>query len=297
MSARQQHRRRAIAVANQKGGVGKTTTAINLGVALVRKGKRVLVIDMDPQANATLTLGLVPEEQPATILEVLQTTGTELPLAEVITDTEYGIDVIPANIFLAGAEQRLGHMMERERLLRKRLRPSGRLYSYADSFPPDAHGGPVSGADVHPNPPVTQDRLDAYDFVLLDCPPSLGLLTINALTYADWVLVPLQAQLYAVKGLTDLLGTVEMVRGGPNPDLALLGILLTMYDPRAAVSPTVAGEVKTAFPGRVFQAVINQWPDLQNMAVRGPILSYRPRHPGVRAYDLLAEEVIAHVGD
>jgi chromosome partitioning protein len=217
----QSHRkRRVLAVANQKGGVGKTTTAVNLGASLAELGYRTLVIDLDPQANATTGLGLDPRSIETSMYDVIL---RELPLEDCIEPTVVkNLFVAPSSLDLAGAEIELVPVFSRERRL----------------------GNAV--ATVR----------DEYDFIFIDCPPSLGLLTLNALVAADAVLIPLHCEYFALEGLADLMTTLRRVRAGMNPDLDVDGVLLTMYDDRTNLGQQVAGEVREFFKSKVFQTVI-----------------------------------------
>lgn len=247
-----------IALANQKGGVGKTTTAINLGAYLGEMGRRVLLVDLDPQANATAGLGRrAPPGR--SCYEVLI---TELPVEDAVLDTvQHGLWLLPSSPHLAGAEVELVVTMAREFRLKRVL----------------------SGA--------VQD----YDFVLIDCPPSLGLLTVNALTAADEVIVPVQCEYLALEGLGQLMTTLDLVRRNLNPDLCLRGLALTMFDSRTNLSAQVAAEVRRHFPN-TFRAVIPRSVRLSEAPSHGlPITSYDPSSRGAQAYRELAEEVLAQV--
>jgi chromosome partitioning protein len=211
---------RILAVANQKGGVGKTTTAVNLGASLGVAERRTLLVDLDPQGNASSGLGVPRDDGVPTIYQALV---GERPLREVVRPTESPhLDIAPANIDLIGAEIELADAKDRHARL----------------------GGILA--------PVAPD----YAYVLIDCPPSLGQLTLNALCAADGVVIPLQCEYYAMEGLSSLLNTIELVRGSYNPRLQVAGIVLTMFDPRNRLSLQVAEEVRTHFPDRVFQTVI-----------------------------------------
>jgi chromosome partitioning protein len=249
---------RTVAVANQKGGVGKTTTAVNLGAALALAGHRVLLIDVDPQASATTGLGhprLGPE---STVYELLL--GGRAA-QEVVRPTKIeGLDVIPSTRDLVGAEIELVSLPDREHRLWTGL------------------------ADVR----------DQYAFVLIDCPPSLNLLTVNALRAADGVLVPLQAEYYALEGLTALLETIARVREVLNPGLGVDGLVLTMFDGRNSLARQVQDEVRTHFGAQVFQTVIPRNVRLSESPSHGlPVLLYDPTSRGAQAYRALAQEVLA----
>lgn len=245
-----------IAIVNQKGGVGKTTTCVNLASALRAGGKRVLVCDFDPQANATSGLGVDKTTVSPTIYDVL-INGAACEKA--VVHTRY-CDVLPSNKNLAGAGVEMIGIEDREHLLKRAL----------DSVA--AH----------------------YDFILIDCPPSLELLTLNGLCAADTVLVPVQCEYYALEGLSDLLGTVRIVKRSLNPRIGLEGVLLTMYSSRTNLSMQVAEEVKRHFPGQVYATVIPRTVRLSEAPSHGkPIDAYDPTSRGTEAYANLAAEVIA----
>jgi chromosome partitioning protein len=248
--------RLTIACANQKGGVGKTTTVVNLGSYLALAGERVLVLDLDPQGNATSGLGL---DRAALERSIYDAVIDGVPIGQlVIPGPVPGLDVVPSSIALAGAEVELAPMEGRERRLRRLI------------------------ADV-----------DDYDYVLIDCPPSLGLLTVNALTAADSVLVPLQCEFYALEGLTQLLATLELIRDHLNPDLAMQGIVLTMYDARTKLSAAVAAEARRHLRDRVFDTVIPRNVRLSEAPSYGlPISSYAPDSSGAIAYATLTAEFL-----
>ncbi len=244
-----------IALANQKGGVGKTTTAINLGAALARLGKRVLIFDIDPQANSSAGLG-VRREGPSAYEVVLGHSHASGTVAPTSVD---GLMIVPAAPPLAGAEVELVPMMAREFRLKRAL----------------------------------EDVRDAYDYVLIDCPPSLGLLTVNALTAADEVIVPVQCEYLALEGLSQLTATLDLVRRNLNSQLRLRGLLLTMFDGRTNLSQQVADEVRAHF-ANTFKTVIPRSVRLSEAPSHGlPIAQYDPSSRASRAYDELAQEVIA----
>jgi chromosome partitioning protein len=247
---------RIISVANQKGGVGKTTTVLNLGAALHKEGKRVLLVDLDPQAALSTSLAVPVAETQATIYQILL---SQCPAtAAVITDKSRP-DLVPANIDLAAAEVELVAEIGRERILADALRP-------------------------------VRDR---YDFVLVDCPPSLGLLTINALVAADEVLIPLQCEYLAMRGLGLLLRTIERVKAKLNPELHVAGILVTMYNGRTLHAQEVLEEVRRAFGQRVLPVVIKSSVRFKEAPAAGlSILDYANSHEGARAYHALAKELM-----
>ncbi|HEU5286882.1 MAG TPA: AAA family ATPase [Candidatus Limnocylindria bacterium] len=244
---------RVLVVSNQKGGVGKTTTAISLGAALVERGQRVLIVDLDPQANATSGLG-IPKDLPGTYSVLLK----EQPITESIVQTEVpGLDLLPSGPEMAGAEVELVPLMARE----FRLRQSLRLAS-------------------------------AYDTVIVDCPPSLGLLTVNALAAGDGVLVPVQCEYYALEGLAQLLDTIEAVRQRLNERLEVLAIVLTMEDRRNRLSMQVTDEVRKHFPKLVARTRIPRTVRLAEAPSYGkPISVYDPSSRAAEAYNELAREI------
>jgi chromosome partitioning protein len=245
-----------VACANQKGGVGKTTTVVNLGTYLALSTERVLVIDLDPQGNATSGFGLDRATIDRSIYDGM---AGEAGLMELRRSTSVdGLHLVPSAIALAGAEVELASVSQRERQL-------ARL---------------IDGAT------------DEYDYVLIDCPPSLGLLTVNALTAADAVLIPIQCEYYALEGLTQLIATVNLVRDHLNPNLTVKGVLLTMYDPRTNLSAQVASEVRRHLGGAVFDSVIPRSVRLSEAPSHGlPIEFYRPDSKGAEAYRALTAEV------
>ena len=247
---------RVIAVANQKGGVGKTTTAINLAAALALQGQSTLLVDLDPQGSATTGVGVRPSDSADTIYDVLL--GAR-PAADVVhrTAVEH-LDVVPATRDLVGAEIELVSVPGREHRLHDAL------------------------ASVRPR----------YDFIVIDCPPSLSLLTVNALRTADAVLVPLQCEYYALEGLTALLDTVGRVRETLNPGLALEGLVLTMFDGRNSLARQVQEEVRTHFGDQVFRTVIPRNVRVSESPSHGmPVLVYDPASRGASAYRALAREL------
>ena len=243
-----------IAVVNQKGGVGKTTTTVNITAALHDLGQRVLLCDFDPQANATSGMGVDKNSVSPTVYDVL-INGADP--ARAVVSTKYG-DVLPSNKALAGAGIEMIGIENREKLLKKAL---------------DGLAG-------------------RYDYVFIDCPPSLELLTVNALCAAQSLLVPVQCEYYALEGLSDLLSTVRLVKRGLNPPLVLEGVLLTMFDSRTNLSLQVAEEVKRHFPGQVYATVIPRNVRLSEAPSHGkPVSAYDPYSRGAEAYRLLAAEM------
>jgi chromosome partitioning protein len=246
-----------IACANQKGGVGKTTTVVNLATSLALSGRRTLVLDLDPQGNATSGFGIDRTTLETTLDDVVLG-DADLASAIVATAVE-GCDVAPASVALAGAEVELAGAPQRERRLSRSLNGTA----------------------------------DGYDYVLLDCPPSLGLLTVNALTAADSVLIPTQCEYYALEGLSQLIATLNLVRDNLNPSLAIKGVVLTMYDARTNLSADVATEVRSHFGQAVFETVIPRSVRLSEAPSFGlPIALYRSDSRGAVAYASLAEELL-----
>ncbi len=250
---------RVLAVANQKGGVGKTTTAINLGTALAAVGERVLLIDADPQGNASTGLGVPPPMRLKTLYDVLM---EKLPIDQAAATTQLpGLDLLAAEADLSGVELELGQT-------------SRRAFRLRDALAPLRAGGP-------------------YSYVLIDCPPALNLLTLNAMTAADAVLVPLQCEFFALEGLTQLIRTVEMVRGTLNPTLEIQGVVLTMYDRRNSLSAQVARDVRDNLGETVYQTVIPRNVRVSEAPSFGkPALIYDLKCAGSQAYLQLAREVV-----
>jgi chromosome partitioning protein len=251
---------RIIAIANQKGGVGKTTTAINLASCLAHSGKRTLIVDMDPQANATTGLGLDVEKIEKSSYEVLI---QNMPASQAIVATMMAkMELLPAHIRLVGAEIELVGLEDREKMFLNAIAPVR----------------------------------DQYEFVLIDCPPSLGLLTLNALTASDTVLIPIQCEYYALEGLRQLLNTIRLVQRHLNSALTIEGVLMTMFDSRLNLSNQVVNEVKEYFKDKVFKNVIHRNIKLGEAPSYGkPILSYDPASVGAQDYMGLAKEIIANV--
>ena len=246
-----------ISIINQKGGVGKSTTAINLSAALGEHGKQILLVDLDPQGNTTSGLGVEKGELENCIYNVLL---DDLPIEEVIIpDVCEGLDLVPATINLAGAEVELVSEIARENRLKDAV-------------------GTMRGK---------------YDYIFVDCPPSLGLLTVNALVAADKLIIPIQTEFYALEGVTKLLESMKRVKNRLNPTLDIFGFLLTMYDGRTTLSRQVAAEVRNYFGRQVFETVIPRTVKLSEAPSYGiPITQYDPQGKGAKAYTELAKEVI-----
>ncbi|MDO4539014.1 MAG: AAA family ATPase [Coriobacteriales bacterium] len=248
-----------IAIINQKGGVGKSTTAINLSAALGALGKKVLVVDFDPQGNATSGFGVDKDALEQDVYDALM---NSVPLRDVIVSTpQEGVQIAPATIQLAGAEIELVSVMARESALRY----------------------------------VLEDVRDEYDYVFIDCPPSLGLLTVNSLVAADSLLIPIQCEFYALEGLSKLLESMKMVKTRLNPPLGIFGVVMTMFDARTTLSRQVVEEVREYFGDKVFQSVIPRNIKLSEAPSHGlPINLYDARSKGAIAYEELAREVVNH---
>ena len=243
-----------VAIANQKGGVGKTTTAINFTAALAHRGKKVLLVDSDPQGNATTGMG-IDKTKTKSVYDVL---FRDLPMQNAVVATRYG-NVVCSHAELAGANVELVDLERREYQLKDRL------------------------AGVR----------DRYDYILIDCPPSLELLTLNALTAADTVLVPVQSEFYALEGLTDLVNTIRLVNQRLNPALELEGLVITMYDSRTKLSTDVEEALRQHFPGKVYQTVIPRTVRLSEAPSHGkPCIAYDRASKGTRAYLHLANEFL-----
>lgn len=251
---------RIIAIANQKGGVAKTTTAVNLSACLAEQGKKVLLLDLDPQGNATSGYGINKEKLKFCIYDVLI---NDVPLEKITLKTEVkNLWIAPARIELAGAEIELVNIKERDKKL-----------AYA-----------------------LKDIPEDYDFVIIDCPPSLGLLTLNALGAATDILIPIQCEYYALEGLTLLMSTLERVKKGLNSNLNTLGVLLTMFDGRTNLSIQVVDEVKKYFKNKVFRTLVPRNVRLGEAPSHGkPIVLYDPKSRGAEVYRDIAEEVLERV--
>ena len=250
-----------LAIANQKGGVGKTTTAVNLGAALARKGKKTLIVDADPQGNASTGLGIAAEDRQANLYAVLA--GTAEAKMAIKPTSQTNLFILPSNQDLAAMEVELVDADARQYSFRNRLK----------------------------------DATQPFDVVLIDCPPALGLLTLNGLAWADRVLVPLQAEFFALEGLAFLLRTLDRVKRGSNASLQLLGVVLTMYDGRNRLAQQVENDVRTHLRGRVFQTKIPRNVRLPEPPSHAqPIFDYDERSTGAQAYAALSDEVVASLG-
>jgi chromosome partitioning protein len=252
---------RIIAIVNQKGGVGKSTTAVNLGASLALLGERILLVDADPQGNTTTGVGIDKRTVTADAYAVLLE-GASIADVAVPTDVE-NLAIVPATLRLAGAEVELVGTARREQRLKDALLPV----------------------------------LDAYDYILIDCPPSLGLLTVNALTAAREIIIPVQAEYYALEGLSQLTTIVDHVRGELNPGLAILGVLITMFDGRTRLAIEVLDEVHRYFPERVFHTQIPRNIRLSEAPSYGkPVVLFDPKSRGAQAYIQLARETAGGIG-
>ena len=246
-----------ICIANQKGGVGKTTTAVNLSASVAQLGKRVLLVDMDPQGNTTSSLGVNKNKLESSVYDVLI---NDVDVADAIRDTMINtLKLLPARVELAGAEVELVNLLAREQRLKNAIAPVR----------------------------------DQFDYIFVDCPPSLGLLTLNALNMADTLLVPIQCEYYALEGLSQLMNTVKLIRRNLNPRLEVEGVVLTMYDGRTNLSQQVVGEVKRFFKNKVYDTIIPRSVRLGEAPSFGlPITLYAPKSTGAAAYSTLAEELV-----
>ncbi len=246
-----------IAFSNQKGGVGKTTTCVNMAAYLANKGYKCLIVDLDPQGNATSGLGFAKSEVKNSVYNAMI---DELPLADCVIKTQVeGLDILPSNIDLAGAEVELVYIKDREHVLKK----------------------------------VLEKAKNIYDYITIDCPPSLGLLTINALASSDTVIIPIQSEYYAMEGLSQLMNTIKLVKKHLNPDLKIEGVVLTMSDNRAIISRQISGEIRKFFGKHVYDTIIPRNIRLAEAPSHGvPIMLHDTKCTGARAYSALTDEFL-----
>ena len=247
-----------IAFSNQKGGVGKTTTCVNMSAYLADKGYKVLIVDLDPQGNATTGLGFIKSEVKNSVYNVMI---DDSPIeSAVVTTCVNGLDILPSSIDLAGAEVELVYLKDRERVLKK----------------------------------VLETARKSYDFIMIDCPPSLGLLTINALSASDTVIIPIQSEYYAMEGLSQLMNTIKLVVKHLNPSLKIEGVVLTMRDNRAIISRQISAEIKKFFGKRLFETAIPRNVRLAEAPSHGvPIMLHDNRCSGAKAHIALTEEFLS----
>ena len=247
-----------IAFSNQKGGVGKTTTCVNMSAYLASKGKKVLIVDLDPQGNATTGLGFSKSEIKNSLYQVMI---DEMPVEDAVIKTQIdNLDILPSSIDLAGAEVELVYMKDREHVLKR----------------------------------VLDKARASYDFITIDCPPSLALLTINALSAADTAIIPIQSEYYAMEGLSQLMNTIKLVVKHLNSDLKIEGVVLTMSDNRAVISRQITDEIKKFFGKRVYDTVIPRNIRLAEAPSHGvPIMLHDTKCAGARAYNALTDEILS----